>query len=72
MGLAKKILNLCGYKIWSPTHNDPHIKGPQPRIINKRQKDWLEKLQRENSSDDVDTVDNGDGDKSKIQLKREQ
>ena len=45
MGLSEKILNLCGYEIWPPTHNDPRIKGPQPRIINKRQKEWLEQLQ---------------------------
>lgn len=61
MGLSEKILNLCGYEIWPPTHNDPTIKGPQPRIINKRQKEWLEKLQRENPSDGVDTVVRGDG-----------
>ena len=72
MGLAKKILNLCGHEIWPPTHGDPTVKGPQPRIITKRQKEWIEKIQRENPSDGVDTVDNGDGDKSKIQLKREQ
>ena len=72
MDLFEKILNLCGHEIWPPTHNDPRIKGPQPRIITKRQKEWIEKIQRENPSDGVDTVDNGDGDKSKIQLKREQ
>ena len=69
MGLAKKILNLCGHEIWPPTHGDPTIKGPQPRIINKRQKERLEKLQRGNPSDGVDTVDNGDGDKSKTRIK---
>ena len=56
MGLAKKILNLCGHEIWPPTHGDPTVKGPQPRIISKRQKERLEKLQRENPSDGVDTV----------------
>ena len=56
MGLSEKILNLCGYEIWPPTHGDPRIKGPQPRIITKRQKDWLEKLQRENPSDGIDIV----------------
>ena len=35
------LLNLCGYEIWPPTHNDPTIKGPQPRIITKRQADAL-------------------------------
>ena len=47
MGLTEKLLELCGYKIWPPTHGDPRIKGPQPRIISKRQKEWLEKLQME-------------------------
>lgn len=61
MGLAKKILNLCGYKIWPSTHNDPRIKGPQPRIITKRQKEWIEKIQRENPSDGVDAVVRDDG-----------
>ena len=56
MGLTEKLLELCGYKIWLPTHNDPTIKGPPPRILTKRQKEWLEKLQRENPSDGVDTV----------------
>ena len=56
MDLFEKILNLCGHEIWPPTHGDPRIKGPQPRIITKRQKDWLEKLQRENPSDGVATV----------------
>ena len=35
------MLNLCGYEIWPPTHNDPTIKGPQPRIISKRQADAM-------------------------------
>ena len=62
MGLAKKILNLCGHEIWPPTHGDPRIKGPQPRIIAKRQKEWLEKLQRENPGDGVDSVVRNGGD----------
>ena len=56
MGLSEEILNLCGHEIWPPTHGDPTIKGPQPRIISKRQKEWLEKLQRENPSDGIDIV----------------
>lgn len=35
------LLDLCGYEIWPPTHNDPRIKGPQPRIITRRQADAL-------------------------------
>ena len=54
--LTEWMLELGGMEIWPPTHNDPHIKGPQPRILTKRQKDWIEKLQRENPSDGVDTV----------------
>ena len=44
------MLNLCGYEIWPPTHNDPTIKGPQPRIISKRQRKAMEKMWRENTS----------------------
>lgn len=39
------LLNLCGYEIWPPTHNSPFIKGPQPRIITKRQRKAMEKVQ---------------------------
>lgn len=35
------LLNLCGYEIWPPTHNDPRIQGPQPRIISKRQREAM-------------------------------
>ena len=42
---GERLLNLCGYEIWPPTHGDPRIKGPQPRIITRRQKKWMEKLQ---------------------------
>lgn len=38
------LLNVCGYEIWPPTHNDPRIEGPQPRIITKRQREAMEKL----------------------------
>ena len=37
------LLNICGYEIWPPTHNDPRINGPQPRIISKRQREAMEK-----------------------------
>ena len=37
---------MCGYEIWPPTHNDPRIKGPQPRIITRRQREAIEKLRR--------------------------
>ena len=47
MGLAKKILNLCGHEIWPPTHGDPTVKGPQPRILTRRQWEAMEE-QRQN------------------------
>lgn len=50
------MLELTGHEIWPPTHGDPTVKGPQPRIITKRQKEWIEKIQRENPSDGVDSV----------------
>ena len=43
--LTEWMLKLGGHEIWPPTHGDPRIKGPQPRIITKRQKEWLEQLQ---------------------------
>lgn len=42
------LLNLCGYEIWPPTHNDPRIQGPQPRIISKRQREAMEMMRCEN------------------------
>ena len=50
------LLNLCGYEIWPPTHNDPTIKGPQPRIITKRQREAVEKMRRENEQTGSDVV----------------
>lgn len=35
------LLNLSGYEIWPPTHDNPMINGPQPRIITKRQADAM-------------------------------
>ena len=50
------LLNLCGYEIWPPTHNDPRIQGPQPRILTKRQWEAMEMLRRERENDGVDSV----------------
>ena len=50
------LLNLCGYEIWPPTHNDPRIKGPQPRILTSRQREAMEKTRREWENDGVETV----------------
>lgn len=42
------LLNLCGYEIWPPTHGDPWVKGPKPRIITRRQREAMERIQRGN------------------------
>ena len=41
------LLDLCGMKIWPPTHDDPRIKGPPPRILTRRQWEAMEKMRRE-------------------------
>ena len=46
--LTERLLELAGFKIWPPTHNDPSIKGPQPRILTKRQWEVMEKMRQEN------------------------
>ena len=56
MGLTEKLLELCGYKIWPPTHNDPTIKGPPPRILSRRQWEAIEKMRKENECDGEDAV----------------
>lgn len=61
MGLSEKLLELCGYKIWPPTHNDPTIKGPPPRILSRRQWESMEKLRKENECDGADAVIRNDG-----------
>ncbi len=50
------LLELCGYKIWPPTHNDPTIKGPPPRILTKRQWEAMEKMRREKEESESDVV----------------
>lgn len=61
MGLTEKLLELCGYKIWPPTHNDPTIKGPPPRILSRRQWEAIEKMRKENECDGEDAVTRNDG-----------
>lgn len=41
------LLSLCGYEIWPPTHNDPRIQGPQPRILTRRQWEVMQKMRSE-------------------------
>lgn len=56
MSLSEKLLELCGYKIWPPTHNDPTIKGPPPRILSRRQWEAIEKMRKENEFDGTEDV----------------
>ncbi len=44
--LFEWLLNLCGYKIWPETHNDPRIKGPSPHILTSEQVKEIEKIQQ--------------------------
>jgi hypothetical protein len=50
------LLELGGMKIWPPTHNDPRIKGPQPRILTKRQWEAMEKMHREKEESGIEVV----------------
>ncbi len=50
----ERLLNLLGYEIWPPTHNDPRIKGPQPRIITKRQADLLRAMAESHSDEGIE------------------
>jgi len=50
------LLNVCGYEIWPPTHNDPTIKGPPPRILTRRQWEAMEKIRRERESGGMDIL----------------
>ena len=44
---SKWLLELCGMKIWPPKNDDPTVKGPQPRILTKRQWEAMEKMREE-------------------------
>ena len=51
--LREKMLNLCGMYWWPPTHNDPRIKGPQPRLITREQYERLMKMREEYGEGDT-------------------
>lgn len=51
--LREKMLNLCGMYWWPPKHNDPFIKGPQPRLVTREQYERLMKMREEHSEDDA-------------------
>ena len=65
----ERLLELAGFKIWPPTHNDPRIKGPQPRILTKRQWETMKKMRHENEDNTVDNIMHNE--KSDSQVRKE-
>ena len=51
--LREKLMNMCGMYWWPPTHNDPRIKGPQPRLVTREQYERLMKMREEHGDDDI-------------------
>jgi len=50
-------------RIWSPSHNDPRIKGPQPRILSYEAALEIRRRQREAENDgDTPSVVRREGD----------
>ena len=44
---CEKLMSMCGMYWWPPAHNDPRIKGPQPRLVSREQYERLMKLRDE-------------------------
>ena len=51
--LREKLMNMCGMYWWPPTHNDPRIKGPQPRLVTREQYERLMKMREEHGDDEI-------------------
>jgi len=49
-------------RIWPPSHNDPRIKGPQPRILSYEAALEIRRRQREAGEDELPSVVNSEGD----------
>lgn len=47
----EKLLKLGSCIIWPLTHDDPRVKGPQPRILSQQQREALEKMREDNRTD---------------------
>lgn len=47
----EKLLKLGSGIIWPQAHDDPKVKGPQPRILSQQQQEALEKMREENRTD---------------------
>ncbi len=41
----EQLLRLAGLYWWPPVHNDPKVKGPQPRLVTRAQYEALRKRQ---------------------------
>ena len=51
--LREKLMNMCGMYWWPPTHNDPRVKGPPPRLVSREQYERLMKMREEHGDEDV-------------------
>ena len=51
--LREKLMNMCGMYWWRPTHNDPRVKGPQPRLVSREQYERLMKMCEEHGDDNI-------------------
>ena len=56
------LLELGGMKIWPPTHNDPRVKGPPPRILTRRQWEAMEKMRSEAEGSERSSSEDMQGD----------
>lgn len=65
----ERLLELAGFKIWPSMHNGPRIKGPQPRILTKRQWEAMKKMQHGNEDNTVDNIMHNE--KSDSQVRKE-
>ena len=50
--LSEMILNACGLYWWPPTHSDLRINGPQPRIVTRKQYEYLMKVRNDTQGED--------------------
>lgn len=52
------LMNMTGHYWWPPRSDDPTIKGPQPRIVTRKQYEALMKLRECGEDPDGDVVEN--------------
>ena len=50
--LREWLQDMAGMRIWPLSHNDPRIKGHQPRILTQQQWDAIERMRRERENEE--------------------